>query len=199
MVRISTLPLIVLCASSWFAARSPEDNSPRKQLQAAYVIYDKAVKLGMPGMQKWCEENLAPEFSIVFADGNTLNRKQYLEMLDRLVKNPAPAWKDVKGQKTRLKKLAMQAADAVATVDIETTYATKNPKRRQISLERSYKETWTKVGDTWKVKRTEEIEPKPVAVAKPGSDRPRRPDFPNPRGGGQRGPYPGGRQGYPGG
>lgn len=198
MLRIASASVISILLAVGLPARATEP-LPKKEIQNVYATYDKAVKAGMPGMEKWCEENLAPDFSIVFLDGNKFDRKQYLEMLDRLVKNPAPAWKDVKGQKTRIRKIELQSGDAVATVEIETVYETKNPKHRQISLERPYKETWTKVGDTWKVKKTEELEPKPVPVKKPGAERGTRQNFPNPRGGGMPRGYPGGRYGYPGG
>lgn len=173
-----------------------EDPLPRKQLQAAYSAYDKAAKEGMPGMQKWCGENLSPDFFMQFLDGNKLNRKEYLDMIDRLIKVPAPAWKNVKAQKTHIKKLSVQAADVVALVDIETTYETKNPKRRTLTLDRPYKETWTKVGDAWKVKRSEELEPKKAPEPKRGGENPRPQQMPTPRGGLQRAPIPG-RPGYP--
>jgi len=198
----TSLLLVTSISASASETKPKSEPPPKKELQVVYSTYDKAVKAGMPGMQKWCEENLAPDFTIVFLDGNKLDRKQYLEMLDRLVKNPAPSWKDVKSQKTRITKLALQSGEAVATVDIETVYDTKDPKHRQIALERPYKETWTKVSDVWKVKKTEEMEPKVVAAPKPGQDKGRRPSSSFPRGGGMpRNPFPngGGRYGYPGG
>lgn len=192
-LRFASLLFVLSLAGS--AVRA-EDPVPRKQIQAAYSTYDKAVKDGMPGMQKWCETNLAPDFSIVFLDGNKLNRKEYLDMIDRLIKTPAPAWKNIKAQKTRIRKLGMDAADVVAMVDIETTYETKNPKHRAISLERPYRETWTKVGETWKVKRSEELAPKQPEEPKRGGGGQQRPNMPTPRSGTSRQPYPG-RPGYP--
>jgi hypothetical protein len=187
--------LLVLPALA--SALGAENPIPRKELQSAYATYDKAARDGMPGMQKWCDDNLSPDFSIVFLDGNTLNRKEYLDMIDRLIKVPAPAWKNIKSQKTRIKKLSLDSSDVVAMVEIETTYETKNPKHRTISLERPYRETWTKVGDTWKVKRSEELKPKPLPEAKRGGSGQRRPESPMPRGGNGRYPFPGGRPGYP--
>jgi hypothetical protein len=173
-----------------------EDANPRKALESAYTEYDKAAKQGVPGVHKWCETNLAPDFTMAFQDGNALNRDQYLEMMQRLIANPAPAWKDVKSQKSRIKKVEPQGTDFVVTVDISTTYLTKNPKRKEITLERPYRETWAKVGDAWKVRRCEELAPKPV-VAKTDQGKPKRPDFPNPRNGSPNANIPIRRPGYP--
>ena len=192
---LSSLLLAIACALPVLPLRA-DNVLPRKDLQAAYATYDKAAKEGMTGMQKWCGENLAPDFSMVFLDGNKLSRKEYLDMMQRLIATPAPAWKNIKSQKTRIQKLAADAENIVATVEIETTYETKNPKHRTISLERPYKETWTKVGDAWKVKRSEELTPKPVQEQK-RNEGSRRPNTQMPRGGMPRSPYPGARPGYP--
>lgn len=179
-MRNSILPitsLIALVSCCPMIARS-EDAAPRKPLEAAYKEYDKAALKGMPGMQKWCEENLAVEFTLLFADGNIMKRKQYLDMMDRLVKTPSPNWRDVKAQKTRIKKLAMIGADAVALVEIATTFAPSEPRRPRVELETSYRETWTKAGETWKVKRSEEIEAKKPEAEKPVVNKPRQPNRP---------------------
>ena len=196
-MKLFTVLLTLIVTAGPSLPMNADDTSPRKLLETAYSTYDKAAAEGIPGVHKWCEENLGPEFSMVFLDGNTLSRQQYLDMMQRLIANPGPGWKDVKSQKSRIKKLEMQGQDAVVQVEIATTYLTKNPKRKEIVLERPYRETWTKVGEVWKVKRCEEMEPKSAAPDKSGANKSKRPDFPTPRGNSPAGTVPVRRPGYP--
>jgi hypothetical protein len=174
------LTATILMSATPITVRAAEDGAPRKAIEAGYKEYDKMVLKGMTGMQKWCEQYLAPEFTLVTTDGNSMNHKQYTDMLDHLVKNPSPGWKDIKSQKTHIKKLTMNGADAVALVEIETTFLSNAPKRPRFQWEKTYQETWSKVGEAWKVKRSEEIETK--KAEKPANTKPDKPKMPDNRG-----------------
>ena len=172
----------ILISAASMPVRAAEDAEPRKAIQAGYKEYDKMALKGMSGMQKWSEQYLSPDFTLVLTDGSTMNHKQYTEMLDRMVKAPAPAWKDVKSQKTHIKRLTMTGSDAVVLVQIETTFSSNLPKKPRFEWDKTYQETWSKVGEAWKVKRSEEIEvKKPEKAVNNKPERPKAPDNRNPQ------------------
>jgi hypothetical protein len=154
------LPLLLFTS-----AASAADKTTRSELEAEYAAYDKALLKGIANLPAWCEANLAADFTMAPSDGKPMNRKEFMKFVKDVAKQPGMSSSEAKEQKTAIDKITMDGADAVVLATSRGKFVMTDEagqfgpkgKAHKITLVRKYRETWTKTGRDWKVKKSEEL------------------------------------------
>lgn len=167
MILLMTLSLCTASAQAGQNTKAKTDDktangSVRRELEAALATQDEAIK---KNDFKAFVQTLASDYSVKLLSGDSLSREQ----IEGYVKSDMAHTKAVEKSASTIDALTVGSGEAIAIVTHEASRVLTDGQDVPHKWENKvvHKETWTRTGDGWKVRRVEEV--KEIYLLRDGS------------------------------